>query len=56
MGKIIIIHVYEEEGEEKQRRQFELACKKQQYNELTNTIHDLLGTNEQEYDPRLGYN
>ena len=47
-GKIIIVHIYEEEEDKARENRFEQ--RKAQFEDLTNNISDLLSTNEQEFD------
>jgi len=56
MGKIIIIHVYEEEQDSKGLKQFIKESNPSEDKELQDAIHDLCGTNEQEFNMIQGYN
>ena len=56
MGKIIIIHVYEEEKDSSRMKNFINKVNPNEDKEMEEAIHDLCGTNEQTYDRVNGYN
>jgi len=53
--KIVIIHVYEEEGDSKHLKEFQDLAKPHEEKDFQEALKRLCGTNEQKYDRANGY-